>query len=175
LFSRSCLYAGIPLISTHASNLPGQWCFRIGGPQCDALRISDCLWVARYILYLIAEEFNLVVSLGETEEEKEKFRLEEFKIFMEVENDATKENNLVDKLKQTLDANVQTIIGFNQMDLIENEDDEITTIVISSNSKMKKERKDDNVKVKETSLLAADGKPIDPYLVMTKILRAIYE
>jgi glutamine synthetase len=53
--------AGIALSGINAEVMPGQWEFQIGplGP----LEVSDQLWVARWLLYRIAEEFGVSVTL----------------------------------------------------------------------------------------------------------------
>ena len=55
------LEAGIAIAGTNAEVMMGQWEFQIGpvGP----LEVSDQLWVARWLLYRIAEEFDVVATL----------------------------------------------------------------------------------------------------------------
>jgi len=55
-----CLEAGVNICGTNAEVMASQWEFQIG--ICDALRVSDDLWIARYILQRITEEFNCWVS-----------------------------------------------------------------------------------------------------------------
>ncbi|XP_067125367.1 glutamine synthetase-like [Centruroides vittatus] len=58
---RACLYAGINLTGTNAEVMPAQWEFQIG-PN-EGIKIADDLWMARFILHRIAEEYNVIVSL----------------------------------------------------------------------------------------------------------------
>ncbi len=57
----ACLRAGIKLAGVNAEVMPGQWEFQIGplGPTA----IGDQLWMARYLLYRIAEEHGVTVKL----------------------------------------------------------------------------------------------------------------
>lgn len=55
-----CLAAGIKLAGTNAEVMLGQWEFQIG--PCDALRVSDDLWMARYLLIRVAERHDVVVN-----------------------------------------------------------------------------------------------------------------
>jgi glutamine synthetase len=58
----ACLEAGIVIAGTNAEVMMGQWEFQVGpvGP----LEVSDQLWVARWLLYRIAEEFDTVATLS---------------------------------------------------------------------------------------------------------------
>jgi len=58
---QACLDAGLALSGINAEVMPGQWEFQIGpvGP----LDVSDHLWVARWLLYRVAEEFNVSATL----------------------------------------------------------------------------------------------------------------
>ncbi|MFN8034592.1 MAG: glutamine synthetase [Acidimicrobiia bacterium] len=57
----ACLEAGLALSGINAEVMPGQWEFQVGplGP----LDVSDQLWVARWILYRVAEEFGISATL----------------------------------------------------------------------------------------------------------------
>ena len=57
----ACLEAGIGLSGINAEVMPGQWEFQVGplGP----LDVSDQLWMARWLLYRIAEEFGVAATL----------------------------------------------------------------------------------------------------------------
>ena len=59
---RACLAAGINISGTNAEVMPGQWEFQIG--PCLGISIGDHLWMARYILQRIAEDFNVNVSFS---------------------------------------------------------------------------------------------------------------
>jgi len=56
-----CLDAGLAICGINAEVMPGQWEFQIG--PVDALTASDHLWVARWLLYRTAEEFDISATL----------------------------------------------------------------------------------------------------------------
>lgn len=57
----SCLEAGIQLSGINAEVMPGQWEFQVGplGP----LEVSDQLWISRWLLHRLAEEYDITISL----------------------------------------------------------------------------------------------------------------
>ncbi|PIE18956.1 MAG: glutamine synthetase [Proteobacteria bacterium] len=57
----ACLEAGIKIAGINAEVMPGQWEFQVGplGP----VEVSDQLWVARWLLYRIAEDFGVNATL----------------------------------------------------------------------------------------------------------------
>ncbi|OON22600.1 glutamine synthetase, beta-grasp domain protein [Opisthorchis viverrini] len=57
---RACMYAGVKIAGTNAEVMPSQWEFQIG--PCEGIAAADHLWVARFILHRIAEDFGVVVS-----------------------------------------------------------------------------------------------------------------
>jgi len=57
----ACLAVGIPISGINAEVMPGQWEFQVG--PVNALEVSDYLWLSRWILYRIAEDFNVTVKL----------------------------------------------------------------------------------------------------------------
>ncbi len=57
----ACLEAGIGISGINAEVMPGQWEFQVG--PLSPLDVSDHLWVARYLLYRIAEEFDVAATL----------------------------------------------------------------------------------------------------------------
>ena len=59
----ACLYAGLLLTGVNAEVMPGQWEFQVGGPGGDGLKSSDHLWVARWLLYRLGEEFGVSATL----------------------------------------------------------------------------------------------------------------
>jgi glutamine synthetase len=59
----ACLEAGLMLTGINAEVMPGQWEFQIGGPGGDALRASDHLWLARWLLYRLGEEIGVSATL----------------------------------------------------------------------------------------------------------------
>jgi len=58
---KACLFAGIQLSGTNAEVMPGQWEYQVG--PCEGIVVSDQLWMSRYILHRVAEDFGVVVSL----------------------------------------------------------------------------------------------------------------
>ncbi|WP_226577684.1 glutamine synthetase beta-grasp domain-containing protein [Acuticoccus sediminis] len=65
----ACLEAGLSIYGTNAEVMPGQWEFQIGyrgihGEPCDALTMSDHLWLARYLLQRGAERFGYRISFA---------------------------------------------------------------------------------------------------------------
>jgi len=57
---RCCLAAGLDFAGLNADEFPGQWEFRIG--PVEGINGCDQLWIARYILVRVAEEFGCRVS-----------------------------------------------------------------------------------------------------------------
>jgi glutamine synthetase len=56
-----CIAAGLAICGINAEVMPGQWEFQIG--PVDALTVADHLWVARWLLYRTAEEFDVAVTI----------------------------------------------------------------------------------------------------------------
>ena len=56
-----CIEAGISISGINAEVMPGQWEFQVGplGP----LEVADQLWVARWLMYRIAEEYAVAVTI----------------------------------------------------------------------------------------------------------------
>ncbi|KAI8430914.1 hypothetical protein MSG28_001033 [Choristoneura fumiferana] len=57
---RCCLYAGVPISGTNAEVMPSQWEFQVG--PSVGVSAADDLWVARYILHRLAEEYGVIVT-----------------------------------------------------------------------------------------------------------------
>lgn len=57
---QACLHAGIEICGTNAEVMASQWEFQIG--PLPALQVSDQLWMARYILMRITEEYECCVT-----------------------------------------------------------------------------------------------------------------
>lgn len=57
----ACLAAGIGICGTNAEVMMGQWEYQVGplGP----IEVSDQLWVSRWLLYRIAEDYNVSATL----------------------------------------------------------------------------------------------------------------
>ncbi|XP_012259096.1 glutamine synthetase 2 cytoplasmic isoform X2 [Athalia rosae] len=58
---RACLYAGVNIAGTNAEVMPSQWEFQIG--PCVGITAGDDLWIARFILHRIAEEYGIIATL----------------------------------------------------------------------------------------------------------------
>lgn len=58
---RACLYAGVEIAGENAEVMPSQWEFQIG--ICKGIQMGDDLWMARFLLHRVAEDFGVVVSL----------------------------------------------------------------------------------------------------------------
>lgn len=59
---RACLYAGIQVSGTNGEVMPGQWEYQVG--PCEGISIGDQLYMSRYILSRVAEDFNVDVSFA---------------------------------------------------------------------------------------------------------------
>lgn len=57
----ACISAGIKISGMNAEVAPGQWEFQIG--PCVGIEEGDHLWMARYILQRVAENYNLSISI----------------------------------------------------------------------------------------------------------------
>lgn len=65
--TRLCLEANLNIYGTNAEVMPGQWEFQIGPrkmtDKADPLTMSDHLWLARFLLHRIAENWNIDATL----------------------------------------------------------------------------------------------------------------
>lgn len=66
--AQACLDAGIMLYGLNAEVMPGQWEFQIGyrgvdSESADPVTVSDHLWLARWLLYRLGEEFGISAKL----------------------------------------------------------------------------------------------------------------
>ena len=59
---KACLYAGVTISGTNGEVMPGQWEFQVG--PCRGLDMGDHLWIARYLLCRVAEDYNVDVSFA---------------------------------------------------------------------------------------------------------------
>ncbi|MDF5757556.1 glutamine synthetase [Spongiactinospora sp. TRM90649] len=57
----ACLNAGLAISGINAEVMPGQWEFQVG--PVSPLAASDQLWVARWLLYRVAEDFGISATL----------------------------------------------------------------------------------------------------------------
>ena len=64
----ACMDAGIMIFGTNAEVMPGQWEFQIGyrnisSESADPVTVSDHLWLARWLLYRIGEDYDVSATL----------------------------------------------------------------------------------------------------------------
>jgi glutamine synthetase len=59
----ACIEAGLAICGINAEVMPGQWEFQIGGPDKDPLLVADDLWIARWLLYRIGEDYGISATL----------------------------------------------------------------------------------------------------------------
>jgi len=57
---RACLYAGLNISGINAEVMPGQWEYQCG--PCVGIDSGDQMWLSRYILNRVAEDFGVCVS-----------------------------------------------------------------------------------------------------------------
>eukprot|EP01029_Cantina_marsupialis_P028668 TRINITY_DN777853_c0_g1_i1.p1 TRINITY_DN777853_c0_g1~~TRINITY_DN777853_c0_g1_i1.p1 ORF type:complete len:361 (-),score=97.98 TRINITY_DN777853_c0_g1_i1:352-1434(-) len=57
---RCCLYAGLNISGTNAEVMPGQWEYQVG--PCEGTSAGDEMWIARYIMNRVCEEFSVICS-----------------------------------------------------------------------------------------------------------------
>ena len=59
---KACLYAGLNISGSNAEVMPGQWEYQIG--PCVGINAGDQLWVSRYILHRVCEDFGVIASFN---------------------------------------------------------------------------------------------------------------
>ncbi len=59
--TQACIDAGLSIEGTNAEVMMGQWEFQIG--PIPPLLVSDQIWIGRWLLYRIAEDFNVRATL----------------------------------------------------------------------------------------------------------------
>jgi glutamine synthetase len=57
----ACMKAGLKISGTNAEVMLGQWEFQIG--PCGPVEVGDQMWMGRYLLYRIAEDFGVNASI----------------------------------------------------------------------------------------------------------------
>jgi glutamine synthetase len=57
----ACLAAGLSISGINAEVMPGQWEFQVG--PLPPLEVSDQMWVARWLLHRVGEDFGISVTL----------------------------------------------------------------------------------------------------------------
>lgn len=58
---KACLYAGLKVSGTNVEVMPSQFEYQIG--PCEGISLGDQVWISRYILHRVAEDFGVKVSL----------------------------------------------------------------------------------------------------------------
>ncbi|XP_056302913.1 glutamine synthetase-like [Danio aesculapii] len=58
---KACLYAGIKISGTKAEHMPSQWEYQVG--PCEGIEIADHLWMSRFLLHRVCEDFGVVATL----------------------------------------------------------------------------------------------------------------
>lgn len=58
---RACIDADLEISGINAEVMPGQWEFQIG--PCGPLAVGDHIWVARWLLYRLGEDFGINATL----------------------------------------------------------------------------------------------------------------
>lgn len=66
--TQACLDANLMIFGTNAEVMPGQWEFQIGyrdfpNETADPLTVCDHLWLARWLLYRLGEDYDISVKL----------------------------------------------------------------------------------------------------------------
>lgn len=54
---KACLYAGVLISGVNAEVMPAQWEYQVG--PCTGIKMGDDLWMSRYIMYRLAELYNV--------------------------------------------------------------------------------------------------------------------
>jgi len=58
---RACLYAGVKIAGTNVEVMPAQFEFQVG--PCEGIDMGDHMWMARFLLHRVAEDYGVVISL----------------------------------------------------------------------------------------------------------------
>jgi len=58
-----CIKAGLDITGINAEVLLGQWEYQIGGPDTDGLEVCDQLWISRWLLHRVSENYGYVIDL----------------------------------------------------------------------------------------------------------------
>jgi glutamine synthetase len=66
--TQACIDAGLMIFGTNAEVMPGQWEFQMGyrgvdSESADPLTVADHLWIARWLLYRIGEDYGVIAKL----------------------------------------------------------------------------------------------------------------
>ncbi|KAK5851733.1 hypothetical protein PBY51_023263 [Eleginops maclovinus] len=58
---KACLYAGVNIYGSNAEVMPSQWEYQVG--PCEGIEMGDHLWVSRFLLHRVCEDFGVVATL----------------------------------------------------------------------------------------------------------------
>ncbi|XP_023324928.1 glutamine synthetase [Eurytemora carolleeae] len=58
---RACMYSGVNISGMNAEVMPAQWEYQVG--PCEGIEMGDDLWMSRYLLHRVAEDFGLLVTM----------------------------------------------------------------------------------------------------------------
>jgi len=58
---RCCMYAGVKISGENAEVMPAQWEYQVG--PCEGIEMGDHLWMARYFMERVCEDFGVIVTL----------------------------------------------------------------------------------------------------------------
>lgn len=56
------MYAGVKISGTNVEVMPGQLEYQVG--PCEGVEIGDHLWISRYLMQRVAEDYDVVVSFA---------------------------------------------------------------------------------------------------------------
>jgi len=59
---KACLYAGVSISGINAEVMPAQWEYQVG--PCVGIDLGDQLWMSRFLLARVSEEFGAVVTFN---------------------------------------------------------------------------------------------------------------
>jgi glutamine synthetase len=62
MHAKACLFAVVGIFGTNAEVFPGQWEYQVG--PCVGIEAVDHLWMSRYLLQRVVEDFNVDVSFA---------------------------------------------------------------------------------------------------------------
>ncbi|KAK6470965.1 glutamine synthetase-like [Huso huso] len=58
---KACMYAGVKIAGSNAEVMPSQWEFQVG--PSEGMDMGDHLWMARFLLHRVCEDFGVVATL----------------------------------------------------------------------------------------------------------------
>lgn len=57
---KACLFAGVKIAGTNVEVMPGQFEYQVG--PCVGIDVSDHMWMSRFILHRVCEDFGVIAS-----------------------------------------------------------------------------------------------------------------